>query len=402
MTPYVQVRSEVGLLKRVLVHRPGAEMERLVPWTLQEMLFEDIPWVSRMRDEHDAFVAALTAAGAEVVYVTDLLQDVLADDQVAAAFADSVLDQAVGPGMKQALGLRELFLAGDKGQRAGLAIAGLSQADLPVQGESLSAYFSQGSQDLLPPLPNMYFSRDPATAVGNSLVISAMSTPIRQREALLLRLIARHHPLFANTRLLCDPTDYRLPLEGGDLLVLSGQALAVGCSQRTSLQAVEYLARQVLSEEPGYERVLAVSLPHERAFMHLDTVMTMVDTDCFLVYPGVVSQGEAVLISLGAKGRLLYQRQDSIAKGLAAALGLGALRFVYSGGGHRETAAREQWNDAANTLALSPGRVIAYNRNDVSNRSLAENGIEVIPLEGSELVRGRGGPHCMSMPLCRD
>jgi len=214
--------------------------------------------------------------------------------------------------------------------------------------------------------------------------------------------VATHHPLFAGTRLLCDNELYHLPLEGGDLLVLSDQTLAVGCSQRTSLQAVDYLARQLLGQEEGYERVLAVSIPNQRAFMHLDTVMTMVDRDCFVVYPGVLRQSEAVEISRGAGTRLAYKPHDSLRSALSAVLGQKDLRLIYSGGGDPQAAAREQWNDATNTLCVSPGKVIVYNRNDVSNRCLQENGIEIIPLEGSELVRGRGGPRCMSMPLFRE
>ena len=246
--------------------------------------------------------------------------------------------------------------------------------------------------------------RDPAAVVGRGVVLSAMNTQARQREARLLALIFRHHPAFAGLPLLYDNSRCRMPIEGGDVLVLSPQAVAVGCSARTNLHAIDYLARRLLAADAatGVRTVLAVEIPQERAFMHLDTVMTMVDAESFLVYPHVVERVNVVAIMRGAQGGLSYRRCRDIRSALADALGLPDVRLILSGGGDARIAAREQWNDATNTLAVAPGKVIVYNRNTVSNRCLRQAGIETIEIEGSELVRGRGGPRCMSMPLLRD
>ena len=404
MRKEICVASETGCLRRVLLHRPGAEMEHLLPRQLGDMLFEDIPWAARMAEEHDAFAAALRSCGAEVLYLSDLLRDVLADNALAAAFADEVLASEVGREEEEISRLRALFLAADAETRAAYAVCGVLPRQVPGRPPRLADYLEIEPSHLLDPLPNLYFMRDPAAVVGRGVVLSAMNTQARQREARLLALIFRHHPALAGLPLLYDNSRCRMPIEGGDVLVLSPQAVAVGCSARTNLHAIDYLARRLLAADAatGVRTVLAVEIPQERAFMHLDTVMTMVDAESFLVYPHVVERVNVVAIMRGAQGGLSYRRCRDIRSALADALGLPDVRLILSGGGDARIAAREQWNDATNTLAVAPGKVIVYNRNTVSNRCLRQAGIETIEIEGSELVRGRGGPRCMSMPLLRD
>lgn len=401
MTKEIGVSSETGRLLRVLLHRPGGEMEHLLPRQLGDMLFEDIPWAARMAEEHDAFADALRGCGVTVVYVDDLLRTVFANDDAAAAFADEVLACEVGREEEEIGRLRALFLAADAAARTAYAVCGVLPRHLANRRETLADYLSVEPSHLLNPLPNFYFMRDPAAIVGGQILLSAMNTQARRRESLLMGLIRRYHPDFAGVPVLYDNSRYQMPIEGGDVLVLAPRAVAVGCSSRTNLHAIDYLAKRLLATDEGCQTVLAVEIPQERAFMHLDTVMTMVDEESFLVYPHVIERVNVVAITRGRQGALAYQRCDNIRGALARALGLSDVRLIMSGGGDARTAAREQWNDATNTLAVAPGKVIVYNRNTVSNRCLRQAGVETVEIEGSELVRGRGGPRCMSMPLLR-
>ncbi|MDO4581527.1 MAG: arginine deiminase [Bacillota bacterium] len=399
---FLHVTSETGVLKRVMLHRPGAEMEYLMPRQLGDMLFEDIPWVARMRVEHDDFAAALRKSGAEVVYIEDYIRCILAEREIAEQFIDEAFAEELGGERAEMRRIKEIFLSSDAAERTAFAIAGISPRDINALPESLADFFPQETDYWLKPLPNMYFTRDPGAVIGGGIVLCSMNTPARRREAQLLRLVALHHPDFAGTPVIFNNAEYRMPIEGGDILVLSERAVAIGCSQRTGLHAIDYVASKLLGERSAVQSVLAVQIPPERAFMHLDTVMTMVDPASFIVYPRILDEVSVVEISRGREGRLQYRCHDELRGALASALGLDEVRILLSGGGDRLIAAREQWNDAANTLAVAPGRVLVYNRNSVSNQGLREHGIETIEIEGSELVRGRGGPRCMSMPLYRE
>ena len=399
--PYLHIHSEVGPLRRVLLHRPGAELEHLFPRHLGEMLFEDMPWLARMQEEHDAFAQTLRDCGAEVVYVEDLLTQIFGLPPAAETFIDQILDREIGRDMVDRMRLREFFLACTPGQMTAFAIGGIFPADLGDGRDRLSRYLPLEGDYLLSPLPNLYFSRDPAVAVGSSLILCAMQTAARQREGLLMQLLTAYHPDWKDIPLLYDTRQVSMTLEGGDVLALCPTGIAVGCSQRTSVHAVDHLARQLFRQEPGYTKVLAIHIPSERAFMHLDTVMTMVDQDTFVIYPRVGEQMEVVEITPGAGDALTYRRHDHVRQGLRSLLGYD-VRMIESGGGDPLVAAREQWNDATNTLAVAPGRVVVYDRNTVSNRCLRQAGIDAIEIAGSELVRGRGGPRCISMPLYRE
>ncbi|MGE5654281.1 MAG: arginine deiminase family protein, partial [Bacillota bacterium] len=252
----------------------------------------------------------------------------------------------------------------------------------------------------LDPMPSMYFTRDHGAMIRDRLLVSEMFNFARRRETLFIRYLQRYHPLFVETPLWIDgeiPTG----IEGGDMLIINPQTLLIGFSERTTEQAIEYVAHKLLIEHQELEQIIVVQIPAKRAYMHLDTVFTMVDYDKFVLYPGVEESLEVYALTRGLGDMVEARREDDLAQTLGRALRVRKVEIIHSGGNNPITAAREQWSDSSNTLTVAPGKVICYNRNQVTNRVLREHGIEVIEIEGSELVRGRGGPRCMSMPLAR-
>lgn len=403
----LNIQSEIGKLNAVLLHRPGKELERIVPNVLKEVLFEDIPWLRRMKEEHDAFAKVLTERGVQVYYVEELITDILADKEIRKKLVFDVIDQNPSSGTYIDGFLQEYLLDMKDAKLAEALIAGVLQKELDnVERERILSDYINESEPYafyMNPLPNLYFMRDPAVTIGNAMSISAMATDVRKREALFMDYVYKNHPIFAS----CGGKTYYennkfFSLEGGDILILSKKVVAVGCSERTQVQAAEDLARTLFQENEELEGVLAVKIPKDRAFMHLDTVFTMVDYDKFTVYPGILDRLETVMIRRGSKGHMRYEHIDNLNDALKIALNLTNIKLIESGGGNPVAAAREQWNDSTNTLAIAPGVIVAYGRNERSNEVLSQNGIDVIAIEASELVRGRGGPRCMTMPLNRD
>lgn len=401
------ITSEVGRLRRVILHRPGLELERIVPEMLKEVLFEDIPWLRRMQEEHDAFGDILKTRGVIIHYVEDLLADVLAMAPVRQELVDAVIDKNPSSGDYIDGFLRDYLLGLAPSDLRDAFISGVLQKELDVLArEPVLSDYIHGSAPydfVINPLPNLYFMRDPAVVIGQGMAISSMATVVRRRESLYMEAIFKHHPLFApNGENQYYKHDDFFSLEGGDVLVLTPEVVAVGCSERTKVHGVERLAAALFEKRPEIQKVLAVKIPNNRAFMHLDTVFTMVDLDKFTVYPGILDAVETVIISRGKAGGLAYEPSGDLKQSLEASLKIPHIRLIESGGGNPVAAAREQWNDSTNTLAVAPGVVVAYSRNERSNAMLEKCGIEVIGIEASELVRGRGGPRCMTMPLCRD
>ena len=403
----LNIESEIGKLKKVLVHRPGRELERIVPDSLKELLFEDIPWLKRMQEEHDAFAEILKRRGAEVYYVEDLLKDILKKTSVREKLINEVIDQNPSSGNYIDGFLSEYLMSLNSEDLGEALIAGVLQKELNhMERHRVLTDYLKGPEPYafyLNPLPNLYFMRDPAVTIHDGLSISAMATRTRKRESRYMSAIYENHPMFAaceNKNFYQDSNFFSV--EGGDILVLSPKVVAVGCSERTAVQGVEELAKNLFNADLGIEKILAVKIPNNRAFMHLDTVFTMVDYDKFIVYPGILEQIETVVMTPGGKDYLLYEWTSSLKEALKSVLELPAINLIESGGGNPVAAAREQWNDSTNTLAIAPGVIVAYERNERSNEVLCDNGIEVIGIEASELVRGRGGPRCMTMPLYRD
>ena len=401
------VDSEVGVLRQAIVHRPGLELSRLTPDNVDELLFDDVMWADRAREEHDAFAGQLRERGVTVHYFHDLLAAAL-DAPGAREFLQKRLTTATrfGPALDKPL---ERLLGQTPAEvLSELLVGGVLKRDvLPLLRTSSLLLESLSVDDfLLRPLPNHLFQRDNSAWIYGALSINPMAKPARKRETINSRLIYRFHPMFRDAGLDIVYGDDSLPhepatVEGGDVLVIGNGSLMIGMGERTSPQGVETLAR-LLFQGGHVRQVIVVELPKARAFMHLDTAMTMVDRDAFSVYPYLPDTLRSfTLTPVGAGGDYAVEENADLFLVVAEALGVDKIRVLRSPSDLRG-AQREQWDDGNNFLAVSPGVVLGYERNTTANRYLADEGIEVVPVVGSELGRGRGGPRCMSCPIERD
>ncbi|WP_081511875.1 arginine deiminase [Nocardia donostiensis] len=402
------VNTEVGALRAVLLHRPGDELRRLTPRNNDQLLFDGIPWVERAQAEHDLFAGVLREHGVEVLLLADLLAETLA---VSGAARIQGIAAAVDP---RRLGhtLADELSAHLRGvpapELAQILMAGMTFDELPfgssdIANTSLVRRMHHGGDFVIDPLPNLLFTRDSSFWVGPKVAITALALPARARETSLTDLIYAFHPRFLGVRRAYE--SHTAPIEGGDVLLLAPGVVAVGVGERTSPAGAEALARSLFDDELAHT-VLVVPIAQNRATMHLDTVCTMVDTDAVVMYAAVRETLTAYTIQRAAdhdrgSGRVLLRGPDPFLPAAAEAMGIGKLRVIDTGL-DGVTAEREQWDDGNNTLALRPGVVIAYERNEMTNTRLADAGIEVLPIPGSELGSGRGGPRCLSCPLARD
>jgi arginine deiminase len=405
MTPSqsISVYSEIGKLKSVLLHCPGEEVENIVPDYLRRLLFDEIAYLDQARREHNQFADILRGEGVEVVYLTDLMADVLEEKKVREEFLEEFIKEgkAATQGLKEAI--LEFFSDYTSKDLIEKCIAGVRKEELKhIKPKALGDMVKNPYPFYLDPIPNMYFQRDPFASIGSGISLNVMANETRNRETIFAKYIFDYHPRFKNIPRWYN-RDKTHPIEGGDILVLSDKVLAIGISARTDPIAIEKLAYRLLSSEQCFETVLAFDIPKTRAFMHLDTVFTMVDYDQFTIYPGIEEPLDVYSISKGKNNELAikYEHED-LSTVLKEHLSLSAVNLIRCGDGDPIAASREQWSDGSNTLAISPGKVACYNRNHVTNKALRRNNIEVLEFESYELSRGRGGPRCMSMPLVRE
>ncbi|MCO8275326.1 arginine deiminase [Actinoplanes sp. TRM 88003] len=390
------VDSEVGQLRTVLLHRPGAELARLTPRNNDSLLFDGIPWVSRAQEEHDAFAAALRERGVEVLYLGQLLAETLAVADARTELTETVLaDRRLGDTLRESV--RRYLADQDPKRLAEVLMAGLAHEELKPGPGGLVYEMMDRLDFVIDPLPNLLFTRDSSVWVRDRVAVTSLAMPARSRETTLTRAIYRYHPRFAGSELLYDPELERL--EGGDVLVLAPEVLAIGVGERTTPAGAERLARRVFAA--GLARtILAVPIAQERATMHLDTVCTMVDVDAVVMYPNIADTLRAYTVTADADGEPRASAPRPFLEAAAEAMRIDRLRIIDTGL-DPVTAEREQWDDGNNTLAIAPRLCVAYERNVETNAQLERAGIEVVRISGSELGSGRGGPRCMSCPIER-
>ena len=399
--------SEIAPLKKVLMHRPGDEFLNLTPNTLERLLFDDIPYLKQAQEEHDAYANALRAEGVEVVYVTDLAAEAIdtGGRTIRKKFLEQFIAEAGVTSPKVAKHCFDYLNSfKDTHDMVKKCIAGIDISELKKLGKVSGFYATRDTgKMIMDPIPNLLFQRDPMATIGNGATVHKMWSVTRTRESIFAEYIFKYHPFYDNTKIYYDRNEPYC-IEGGDIQVLSPEVVAIGISQRTEPDAIANFAKNLFKDKNNsFKYVLAIDIPDERSFMHLDTVMTQVDVDKFAVQDAIMDISTIYEITEGHGGEIeIVEIHQSLKKVLEKYLHLNHVELIKCGNGNRIDAEREQWSDGVNLLCIRPGVVIAYDRNFVTNQTLKKHGIKVIEIPSSELSRGRGGSHCMTMALVRE
>lgn len=394
----INVYSEIGKLKTVLLHRPGMEIENLIPEHLGRLLFDDIPFLKAARTEHDNFAKVLKDNKVEVLYAESLAAKALENDEVKENFLDKVILEGEVKEENSIKLLKEYLKTFPNKDMIDKIIAGIRKREIGLSEENDDYPF------IMEPMPNFYFTRDPFASIGRGITLNTMKNHIRQRETIFIEYIFKYHPYFINSQVPLWYDRYEdFSIEGGDELVFSKDVIAIGHSERTSSEAVKKAAKNIFEGRESFKTVLMFEIPKSRAFMHLDTVFTMIDYDKFTVHQGIEGNLKVSAITYDYKNKDLkiVEEEGSLEKILSKYLNED-VTLIRCGGGDRVIGSREQWNDGSNTLAIAPGKVITYERNYITNEILDKNNVKVISIPSGELSRGRGGPRCMSQPLYRE
>ncbi len=406
----INVKSEIKPLKKVLLHRPGKELENLTPDTLERLLFDDIPFLEVAQAEHDAFAKVLRENGVEVVYLEDLMAEVLdTSDEIRDKFLRQWIEEGGIKTRKWQDKIYDFMMEKYKDDNKALVLKtmeGIVLNEVKVnKANSLIDMMSDNSKLLIDPMPNLYFTRDPFACIGNGVSLNKMYSVTRNRETIYGEYIFNYHPDFKGQVDKYFDRYNPFHIEGGDILNINDKVLAIGISQRTQADAIEMLARKIFSDEKATIRtILAFDIPESRAFMHLDTVFTQIDYDKFTIHPGILGPLTVYEITPGTGDDDLnvVQVNTDLESILEKHMGVEKVTLIKCGGEDRIASEREQWNDGSNTLCIAPGVIVVYQRNVVTNEILRKQGIKVLEIPSAELSRGRGGPRCMSMPLVRE
>jgi len=394
----INVYSEIGKLKTVLIHRPGEEIENLIPEYLERFLFDDIPFLKVARQEHDNFAKILQGSGVETLYLEDLAAEAVKDAEVKELFLNEVIDEC---GINEQViinSLKDYLYSLPSKEMIDKVMGGIRKKEIKIK-EHYDQY-----PFIMDPMPNLYFTRDPFACIGNGISLNSMKTKTRRRETIFGKYIFKYHPEFKDSGVkLWYNRNEVYNIEGGDELILSKDVIAIGHSERTDKEAVINMSKRIFEKEESFRTILIFDIPKTRAFMHLDTVFTMIDHDKFTVHPGIEGTLKVTAITYNNKYKelIIKEEEGSLEKILSKYLEKD-ITLIRCGGGDKIISGREQWNDGSNTLAISPGTVITYERNYVTNEILDKNNIKVIEIPSGELSRGRGGPRCMSMALDRE
>ncbi len=405
----INVKSEIKPLKKVLLHRPGRELLNLTPDTLEELLFDDIPFLEEAQKEHDRFAEILRENGVEVVYLEDLMAETLEQNE---GLRETFLKQFIEEGGISTKKYKKILFdylnaIEDNKELVLKTMEGVNLKELDVdQKNSLVDLVSGSSVMVLDPMPNLYFTRDPFASVGDGVVMNKMYSKTRNRETIYADYIFKNHKDYKGKVEFFYERTNPSHIEGGDVLNINDKVLAIGISQRTEPDAISALAKNIFYHSNSeIETILAFDLPVSRAFMHLDTVFTQIDYDKFTVHPGILGTLRVFEITRSKDNDEdevnIIEMKDTLENILEKYLGVD-VELILCGGGDEIVAAREQWNDGSNTLCIKPGTIVVYRRNTVTNKILKDKGLTVLEMPGAELVRGRGGPRCMSMPLVRE